>query len=683
MLRHSYCFFVTYCRRVFLYSLVLIILLFSCSAITARHDSVRDSLLHNEIFQLIEQSEQIRAEEVKEARNLARKAAKLASENDMIPEYAESLLALGKTFFYHNETDSAFRIFNKALNVIDDDSYPVLKADLHVSVASCYILQMNYDDALQEFEAALALNIPEEEEPGTMRNIYHNLAYIYKEQENYPEARFYFEKSFLISQRKGDTLALISTRNMIGDTYREEKKFSLAKTMLRSALKLADIAQTDRDRIAINNNLGSAYMDEGIFDSAKVYLLEALRLSEADSNVYGISVVNFNLGKVANGEGKPSEALVFLNRSLEVAKQFGFVDREMYALREIHKVLYSRKDFKSAYDVQTRYNVLKDSLEKIENRQETLRLESRFKLREYQREEEMLRSQNRFRTILLVGILIALLLSLIVVGVMISRFRTKQKLNHQLEFSNKQIVGQNHSINEKNVRLQQSLEELKEFSYIVSHDLREPLRIIGSYVTLMNHRFGEIIPAEGKEFMDFTVKGVHKMKHLLDDLHEYVMVETGHWNPQLVDFDEVLLRAKNLSSDMIRTEQATIISDNLPVILSDKNLGCQLFSELIMNAIKFRSENPPVITIKYRQIGPLHKFWVIDNGRGIIDINQQRIFSIFYQDNPVEAYPGTGIGLATCKKIVNLHQGEIRVESTRGVGTTFIFTLKSLKASVD
>ncbi|MGK7923678.1 MAG: ATP-binding protein [Spirulina sp.] len=223
--------------------------------------------------------------------------------------------------------------------------------------------------------------------------------------------------------------------------------------------------------------------------------------------------------------------------------------------------------------------------------------------------------------------------------------------------------------------LQRSNDDLEKFAYVASHDLQEPLNLISSYVQLLEMRYGDRLDEDAKEFINFAVEGVTHMQTLIDDLLTYSRVGTNNKRFVTVDIEEVLNRAcLNLKTKMNENE-VTILRDRLPSVLGDRVQLVQVFQNLIGNAIKFRQEEPPEIQIRVEEREDEYLFSVRDNGIGIESQFSDRIFIIFQRLHPRDEYPGTGIGLALCKKIVERHGGKIWLESVLRQGSTFYFTL--------
>jgi PAS domain S-box-containing protein len=223
--------------------------------------------------------------------------------------------------------------------------------------------------------------------------------------------------------------------------------------------------------------------------------------------------------------------------------------------------------------------------------------------------------------------------------------------------------------------LERSNRELEMFAYVVSHDLQEPLRMVQSYVQLLERRYSEQLDEDAREFIDFAVDGTRRMQGMIEDLLRYSRVDSRGDEFERADLNDVLDEAlANLAASIEETD-AEIEIDELPELTVDRSQMIQLFQNLIGNAIKFAEEGPPRVQITHETRNGSSVIAVEDNGIGIPDEQMERIFAIFQRLHGSDAYPGTGIGLAICKKIVERHGGSIWVESTVGEGSTFYVEL--------
>ncbi|MBI3725031.1 GHKL domain-containing protein, partial [bacterium] len=215
----------------------------------------------------------------------------------------------------------------------------------------------------------------------------------------------------------------------------------------------------------------------------------------------------------------------------------------------------------------------------------------------------------------------------------------------------------------------------QQFAYVASHDLKEPLRMIASYTQLLTRRYKGKLDAQADEFIEFIVDGADRMSALIEDLLAYARVGNV-WQPQAVDLNEAFERAVANLNASIGEAHGSVTRGDLPVVDGDVSQLLQVLQNLIGNAIKFCSKDrAPRVHVSAQ---PRDGAWLVavaDNGIGIDMEHAERVFVIFQRLHGRDDYPGTGIGLAIVKKIVERHGGRIWLESKVGEGTTFFFTI--------
>jgi PAS domain S-box-containing protein len=231
------------------------------------------------------------------------------------------------------------------------------------------------------------------------------------------------------------------------------------------------------------------------------------------------------------------------------------------------------------------------------------------------------------------------------------------------------------ALREAHEELKRSNSELEQFAYVASHDLQEPLRMVSSYTQLLGRRYGEKFDSDAREFMGYIVDGAARMKQLIEDLLAYSRLGTKGTEFKPVELEKSVRRALTNLKAAIDDSGATVTYDPLPTAPADEVQLAQVFQNLMGNALKFRSQSAPRIHVGVTERQDEWQIEVRDNGIGIEPQYFERIFMLFQRLHNKGEYPGTGIGLAIVKKVVERHGGQVRVESKLGEGSAFTFTL--------
>ncbi len=238
-----------------------------------------------------------------------------------------------------------------------------------------------------------------------------------------------------------------------------------------------------------------------------------------------------------------------------------------------------------------------------------------------------------------------------------------------------QVVARERELTEKADELRRSNQQLAQFAYAASHDLQEPLRMVAGYLDLVSQRYRGRLDAEADEFIDFAVDGTRRMKGLISDLLAYAAVANRPMDVALVETGSVVERVVGMLTEQMAEMGAAVVSGRLPAVRGDAVQLERLFARLIENAMKYRSDAMPRINIAAVRDGAFWLFTVADNGIGIDPQCGDEVFEMFKRlDNSADR-PGTGIGLAVCKMVVERHGGRIWVEPAAGGGSVFCFTL--------
>ncbi len=245
-------------------------------------------------------------------------------------------------------------------------------------------------------------------------------------------------------------------------------------------------------------------------------------------------------------------------------------------------------------------------------------------------------------------------------------------LNENLEI---RVAEKTATVEEKSRELARTNDELEQFVHAAAHDLKEPLRTITSYVQLLQKVSGSNLAPGANDYIQFVVDGTHRLQELIDDLLSYTRLNAGPQPSQMIDLSKVLQETLTGLEATIKDNHAVVTHDELPTLPANHAHMVLLFQNLISNALKFHAKDPPRVHISARREEGRWVFSIADNGIGIDEKYFGKLFVVFQRLNTRDEYPGTGIGLALCRKIVEQQHGKIWLESKVGKGTTFYFSL--------
>ncbi|WP_193581923.1 sensor histidine kinase [Streptomyces mobaraensis] len=253
----------------------------------------------------------------------------------------------------------------------------------------------------------------------------------------------------------------------------------------------------------------------------------------------------------------------------------------------------------------------------------------------------------------------------------------RQRMVGQLEFSEKART----LLDEQAAELRRSNAELEQFAYVASHDLQEPLRKVASFCQLLQRRYGDGLDERAHQYIGFAVDGANRMQVLINDLLAFSRVGRVHNDHDTVDLEAVLEATLDTLSVPVEESGAEITHDPLPTVVGDRTQLGMLWQNLVSNAVKFRApDRRPAVHVSAERDGDVWRFAVTDNGIGIGPEYTEKVFALFQRLHTREAYPGTGIGLAMCRKIVEFHGGTIAVDPEHEGGARVVFTLPATGA---
>jgi signal transduction histidine kinase len=639
---------------------------------------------------------------------------------------------LGRYYFGQRQWDQSLEWLLKGLDLTEAYSFgPQRFLMLHLTGSIFFYPKDEYEQSLsyllQAQGLADSLGLVS---PYVQRNL-SRLGEVYNSIGNVNQSLVYQTQAVSRAEQDKDTLGMAMGYRNIGVIYWGKqqydnalRKFYEAENLLLSCLgkEMADpILQRDK-ALSYYNVVASISGVQISLDSVSVALIyaeRALAIADSIGHAYGVAYSEALNGRLLMNEKRYPEALQSLDRAVSIYRKMDLkrewasfsvnlaevllkldkpnraiqvldqaepvalqindpaIKRDIYDMQA--QVLENLGQIEQAYERYKSYVRLKDSLQSTSQLTALAQYEPQQQVQAQEAQIETLMRDQEFTRRQL--ILVVFGLSLVFLSVMLYLGYLRNKT---LRSVNRMLAQKNEEIKRQNERLASSNEDLRQFAHVVSHDLREPLRSIGSFATLLQRRYLGNLDQDADEFINFITGGVKRMDNLLADLMAYSVVGIFQQDMRLVDVNEVIQDIIETTTREKGTLGARINISNLPAIVANRNQIRQLFQQLIDNAIKFRSEALPEVRIEASRQGSYYLFAVQDNGIGMDELYKDKIFSLFLRLHTKKSkYKGTGIGLSICKKIVEQHKGKIWIDSELGIGTTVYFTLPESPAEVE
>ncbi len=691
-------------KLLFSFSFILIFLLSEIGAAKEIKLPSRENMLSMEINALFELATEVSIEDIEAARSIIDVAFIKAKSNKNTTELVDCYRSMGYIYEDHRLYENACLEYQKALEVA---GIPIFqKLSVYNDIAIAYRKGKNYQKAkeyhLKAVEVAKTHNELEMVEYG-----YDGLGTLYYIAGDYDKAADYYLQSLSCSEKRNKPINMIITLKNLAEIYSAAKHTDMALQSVEKAYQLA-VKQNDKEAstkvmICYANTL----CEIGRYNDAVSKITESLKMVESDTNLvaakvgaylslgdiyykqnnfvkagecfnyclkeknnlsgFNLAKLYIDLGDIFLTQKDVKNAELQYNHGLAIAQDYELLPLIQKAHQGFYNLFKQKNEIPNALLHLELANTLRDSLNSEEKTKRIAELQFRYDLDRSEKEiQELKFRENKLTLIGGLGITSVMILLLIFVIWMRGE-------------NNKSLIFKNKEIEQQNKRLAESNEILRQFAYASAHDLKEPLRNIGSFVTLIQRRFGKDLPAECNEYMGYVTTGVTKMNNLLIDLLAYsTLIMNKEQEQETAVLSDVIKEIKQNLQSTIQTKNASIVcTDTVPLVSMSKLHTTQLLQNLISNGIKFVNEKTPIIKIESKDTENNNVLITVeDNGIGIKKEYSEKVFHLFQRlhKNDVR-YEGTGVGLAICKNIVEKYNGQIWFESIENQGTKFFIQL--------
>ena len=692
--------------RKLLYNLSFIFLFLLSQNLAAKEIKLpsQENMLGMEINALFTLATEISVDDIEAAKRIINVAFIKAKNSKSNVELVDCYRSMGYIYDDHGQYEQACNEYLKALAV---DNFPIAqKLFVYNDLAIGYRKAKNYQKSKEYHLKTLEFAQANHDADG-MEYAYDGLGTLYYIAGDYDKAADYYLQSLACSEKRNKPVGMIITLKNLTEIYTAAKHNDMALQSVEKAYQLA-VKQNDKDAstkvmICYANTLCAI----GRYDDAISKITESLKMVENDTSLIASKVNAYlSLGDIyykQNNFDKASECYdyclkeknnlsgfnisklyidfgdIFLtkkdtknaelqyNLGLAMAQEYELLPLVQKAHQGLYELFKEKNETQNALTHLELANQLRDSLNSEETTKRIAELQFRYDLDKSEKEIQDLKfRENKLTLIGGLGITSVLILLLIFVIWMRGQ-------------NNNSLINKNKEIEQQNKRLAESNEILRQFAYASAHDLKEPLRNIGSFVTLIQRRFGKDLPAECNEYMGYVTTGVTKMNNLLVDLLAYsTLIMNKDHEEESTSLDDVIKDIKQNLQSTIQTKNATIVCfDHVPLVSMSKLHTTQLLQNLISNGIKFVNEKSPLIQIESKETANNNVLITVeDNGIGIKKEYSEKVFHLFQRLHKNDLrYEGTGVGLAICKNIVEKYNGNIWFESIENQGTKFFIEL--------
>ncbi|MFT5166267.1 MAG: signal transduction histidine kinase [Saprospiraceae bacterium] len=593
-----------------------------------------------------------------------------------------SLNHIGIGYDIQGDLEKAMGYYQSALNAAEEMKDDKLIRNYLNNVGLIHQRRGNYNKAMDCFHKALTMVDEEKEnQKGTASVLLNNIGLIHSSEERYKKALEYFERSLSIERVLANSLGISMALTNIGEQHKHLGKKAKALICYKEALAISESIDDKVGVAILLTNIGDVHLENGFFDLAEEFYPKAFEVANEVGDKGTISNVLNRIAKLKQQQKQYQSAIRYSQQGLLLAREMGDKKGVTDIFKTLTESYVAIQDFEKAYEYQTLFNQAKDSLFSTEKSKQIMEVSTQYETQRKETENQLLKEQQakseaviKQRTIIGFAVAVTLILMSIIAFILFSLNRQKNRYSQRLE---DEVTNRTSDLEETNVKLRESNRELERFAYIASHDLKEPLRNIMSFTKLIERRLPQEVKLDKniEEYMSYIVNNTNQMHQLIEDVLEYSRIDNTKPLSETIEVKDVVSSVSNVLNSTLKEQNVILNIGDLPRVKANASQLFLVLKNLIENGVKYNKSQHPLISIYSIQKNGLHEITVADNGIGIEEQYNNRIFGMFKRLHNREEYQGSGLGLSICKKIIQNLGGDIWVESTYGEGSKFIFTL--------
>ena len=535
-----------------------------------------------------------------------------------------------------------------------------------------------YDLALLNFYEALDINSRLGKEPEMVKQL-NNMALVRRELKDYENALKNIFRMKSLAQKNGDT-AMVALANInTAYIYLDEEKYEKAREYLNLSLNHFLGGEKEFEKNIAYTIYAQVCAGLGRYEEALEAAQKGLAIAQNLNFPDGITAAQYALANAYHRQAAYEKAIEVAEngiKGIDTSLTTRYVDQLYFILSDSYQQLGSPQ---KALDYLNAYNAIRDKIFAVDKQRFAMRLDVDYNLKEKERENEQLRREAELnkqmiknqRYLYLVSSFLALT-GLVMAFSFYKSLIFKKKHSKQLEEA---IAKRTKELQDSNLELKKSNEELERFAYIASHDLKEPLTNIMSFSGMLEKELkNEHREDKVDTYLSFIQDGTSRLYNLVESVLEYSKINKTLLQFKAVELNGIVCFVCDQIMSMPSDKGNVILSEPLPVVTGNPSLITSVFYNIIQNGIKFNISHQPEVLIKCRESSTHEIIEIVDNGIGIEEEYQADIFKMFKRLNPYDSFRGSGMGLASCKKIMELHRGEIYLKSEVGKGSSFFLS---------
>jgi signal transduction histidine kinase len=611
----------------------------------------------------------------------AKQMVQISRKNNLKKWEAKSLNKLGGAYEKYNniDSDSIIAIFQEALDIAEKFNYIELKTHLLNNIGVIYYNKGEYDKTIKRCIEALKIARSINLDVSILQSLNMISAVFFHEKE-YEKAIKYAKQGFNHARKINHLQYIANFGHNIGSFYGE---IGLADSTLfyyEQSLQVTRDNNMDIFTTSTLIDIGNIHKEKGRLELANKYALEAYSMAKKINYTHSISGALILLAEISYERRQYRNSIKYLNES------FGFIKNQKIKLH--HYTLLKKNytqigDYKSALAAMENYVEIQGSLFNIESKQQIEELTTKYEVTQKEAENQILKDKQqaslrtiRFRNYMALGLGLALLLA---IGWGITYYRSNQQKKQYNEILEKTVAQRteelktaNQGLAQSNKHLEQANTELRTFNYIASHDIKEPIRVIGGYAGLIFKKLPTDLKESLGEYFDTIKRSTSQLYTLIEDFANYTTMSKNETvEKRDVDLNLLTISVVEQLEETVQKYNGQVLIADLPTIKTGNSLLFTTVKNLIENGLKYNNSENPTVNITYNQTETHHEIIVSDNGIGIDKLYHEKIFEMFKRLHNRGAYEGSGIGLAIVKLSVEKLGGTIELESEEGKGSTF------------